>query len=72
MSIASKPGRAMSAPSGLPPRQLIDRRVLHGILAERVQRAGVRIQHGKKLIGVDESPDGVTAHFAAPARPPTC
>jgi 2-polyprenyl-6-methoxyphenol hydroxylase-like FAD-dependent oxidoreductase len=64
MSIASKPGREMPAPSGLPPRQLIDRGVLHRILAERAQRAGVRIQHGKKLIGVSESPDGVTAHFA--------
>jgi 2-polyprenyl-6-methoxyphenol hydroxylase-like FAD-dependent oxidoreductase len=64
MSIASKPGREVPGPQGLPPRQLIDRGVLHGILAERAQRAGVRIQHGKKLIGVEESADGVTANFA--------
>jgi 2-polyprenyl-6-methoxyphenol hydroxylase-like FAD-dependent oxidoreductase len=51
MSIASKPGREVPGPQGLPPRQLIDRGVLHGILGERAQRAGVRIQHGKKLIG---------------------
>ena len=64
MSIASKPGREVPVPQGLPPRQLIDRGVLHGILAERAQRAGGRIQHGKKLIGVEEGADGVTANFA--------
>ena len=64
MSIASKPGREMPTPQGLPPRQLIDRGALHRILQDRAQRAGVRIHHGKKLIRVDEHPDGVTAHFA--------
>ena len=64
MSIASKPGREVPAPQGLPPRQLIDRGVLHRILGERAQRAGVRIQYGKKLIGVEEGFDGVTANFA--------
>jgi 2-polyprenyl-6-methoxyphenol hydroxylase-like FAD-dependent oxidoreductase len=64
MSIASKPGRAVPAPQGLPPRQLIDRGALHRILRNRAERAGVRIQHGKKLIRVDEDPHGVTAHFA--------
>jgi 2-polyprenyl-6-methoxyphenol hydroxylase-like FAD-dependent oxidoreductase len=64
MSIASKPGREMPTPQGLPPRQLIDRGALHRILQDCTQRAGVRIHHGKKLIRVDEHPDGVTAHFA--------
>jgi 2-polyprenyl-6-methoxyphenol hydroxylase-like FAD-dependent oxidoreductase len=64
MSIGSKPGRALPAPHGLPPRQLIDRGALHRILRNRAERAGVRIHHGKKLIRVDEAPDGVTAHFA--------
>ncbi|KAA0081706.1 FAD-dependent monooxygenase [Mycolicibacterium sp. P9-64] len=64
LSIASKPGREMPGPQNLPPRQLIDRGVLHGILAERARRAGVRIEHDKKLIGVDEGADGVTANFA--------
>jgi 2-polyprenyl-6-methoxyphenol hydroxylase-like FAD-dependent oxidoreductase len=64
MSIASKPGRAVPAPQGLPPRQLIDRGALHRILRNRAERAGVRIQHGKKLIRVDEDPHGVMAHFA--------
>jgi 2-polyprenyl-6-methoxyphenol hydroxylase-like FAD-dependent oxidoreductase len=64
MSIASKPGREMPTPQGLPPRQLIDRGVLHRILRDRADRFGVRIHHAKKLIRVDEHPDGVTAQFA--------
>ena len=64
MSIASKPGREMPTPQGLPPRQLIDRGALHRILRERAQRSGVRIHDAKKLIRVDERQDGVTAHFA--------
>jgi 2-polyprenyl-6-methoxyphenol hydroxylase-like FAD-dependent oxidoreductase len=64
MSIGSKPGREMPTPQGLGPRQLIDRGVLHRILRERAEHAGVRIHHAKKLIRIDEQPDGVTAHFA--------
>ena len=56
MSIASKPGREMPTPHGLPPRQLIDRGLLHRILRDRAQRAGVRIHDAKKLIRVDEHP----------------
>jgi 2-polyprenyl-6-methoxyphenol hydroxylase-like FAD-dependent oxidoreductase len=64
MSIGSKPGRAMPTPQGLGPRQLIDRGALHRILRERAEQAGVRIHDGKKLIRIDEHPNGVTAHFA--------
>ena len=64
MSIASKPGREVPAPQGLPPRRLIDRGALHRILRDRAQGAGVRIHDGKKLIGVDERPNRVIAHFA--------
>lgn len=64
MSITSKPGREMPTPQGLPPRQLIDRGALQAILRERAERSGVRIHDAKKLIRVDEQPDGVTAHFA--------
>jgi 2-polyprenyl-6-methoxyphenol hydroxylase-like FAD-dependent oxidoreductase len=63
MSIASTPGREMPTPQGLPPRQLIDRGALHRILRERAERAGVRIHNAKKLIRVDEHPDGITAYF---------
>jgi 2-polyprenyl-6-methoxyphenol hydroxylase-like FAD-dependent oxidoreductase len=64
MSIASRPGREMPTPQGLGPRQLVDRGALHRILRERAERAGVRIEYAKKVIRVDERPDGVTAHFA--------
>jgi 2-polyprenyl-6-methoxyphenol hydroxylase-like FAD-dependent oxidoreductase len=64
MSIASRPGREMPTPQGLPPRQLIDRGALHRILRERAERSGVRIHDAKKLIRVDEQPGGATAHFA--------
>ncbi len=64
MSIASKPGREMPTPQGFPPRQLVDRGALHGILRDRAEGAGVRIHAAKKLVRVDERPDGVTAHFA--------
>jgi 2-polyprenyl-6-methoxyphenol hydroxylase-like FAD-dependent oxidoreductase len=64
MSIASRPGREMPTPQGLGPRQLVDRGALHRILRDRAERAGVRIHDAKKLIRVDERPDGVTAHFA--------
>jgi 2-polyprenyl-6-methoxyphenol hydroxylase-like FAD-dependent oxidoreductase len=64
MSIASKPGRVMPTPQGLPPRQLIDRGALHRILRERAERSGVPTHDAKKLIRVDERQDGVTAHFA--------
>jgi 2-polyprenyl-6-methoxyphenol hydroxylase-like FAD-dependent oxidoreductase len=64
MSIGSKPGREMPTPQGLPPRQLIDRGALHHILRDRAERAGVRIHDGRKLIHIEERPDGVTAHFA--------
>jgi 2-polyprenyl-6-methoxyphenol hydroxylase-like FAD-dependent oxidoreductase len=64
MSIASSPGRELPGRNGFPPRRLIDRGVLHRILREQAEQTGVRIHDGKKLIRVDEHPDGVTAHFA--------
>jgi 2-polyprenyl-6-methoxyphenol hydroxylase-like FAD-dependent oxidoreductase len=64
MSIASRPGREMPTPKGLGLRQLVDRGALHRVLRDRAERAGVRIHDAKKLIRVDERPDGVTAHFA--------
>ncbi|MFL6084109.1 MAG: FAD-dependent oxidoreductase [Mycobacterium sp.] len=64
MSLASKPGRELPGRNGFPPRRLIDRGVLHRILRERAEQAGVRIHDAKQLVRVDEQPDGVTAHFA--------
>jgi 2-polyprenyl-6-methoxyphenol hydroxylase-like FAD-dependent oxidoreductase len=64
MSIANKPGRELPGRNEFGPRRLIDRGALHRILREQAQRVGVRIHDGKKLIRVDEHPEGVTAHFA--------
>jgi 2-polyprenyl-6-methoxyphenol hydroxylase-like FAD-dependent oxidoreductase len=64
MSIANRPGRELPGRNEFPPRRLIDRGALHRILREQAQRVGVRIHDGKKLIRVDEHPEGVTAHFA--------
>jgi 2-polyprenyl-6-methoxyphenol hydroxylase-like FAD-dependent oxidoreductase len=64
MSIAGRPGRELPGRNGFPPRRLIDRGALHRILREQAKQVGVRIHDGKKLIRVDEHPDGVTAHFA--------
>jgi len=63
MSIASKPGRELPGRNEFPPRLLIDRGVLHRTLRDRAEQTGVRIHDGKKLIRVDEHPEGVTAHF---------
>jgi 2-polyprenyl-6-methoxyphenol hydroxylase-like FAD-dependent oxidoreductase len=64
MSIANRPGRELPGRNDFPPRRLIDRGALHRILREQAQRVGVRIHDGKKLIRVEEHPEGVTAHFA--------
>jgi len=48
---------------GLPPRRVIERGDLHRILNERARAAGVRFEHGKRLLGVDESRGGITARF---------
>jgi 2-polyprenyl-6-methoxyphenol hydroxylase-like FAD-dependent oxidoreductase len=64
MSIASKPGRELPGRNEFPPRLLIDRGVLHRILRDRAEQAGMQIHDEKKLMRVDEHPDGVTAHFA--------
>jgi 2-polyprenyl-6-methoxyphenol hydroxylase-like FAD-dependent oxidoreductase len=48
---------------GLPPRHVIERSDLHRILDERARAAGVRFEHGKRLVGVYESRAGITARF---------
>src|SRR4029077_3834219 len=49
--------------TGLPPRQVVERGDLHRILNERARAAGVRFEHGKRLFGVHESSNGITARF---------
>jgi 2-polyprenyl-6-methoxyphenol hydroxylase-like FAD-dependent oxidoreductase len=49
--------------AGLPPRHVVERGDLHRILDEYARAAGVRVEHGKRLLGVDDSKTGVTARF---------
>jgi 2-polyprenyl-6-methoxyphenol hydroxylase-like FAD-dependent oxidoreductase len=48
----------------LPPLQVIQRGDLHRVLQERAEASGVRFEWGKRLVGVDDGPDGITASFA--------
>jgi 2-polyprenyl-6-methoxyphenol hydroxylase-like FAD-dependent oxidoreductase len=45
------------------PLQVVGRGDLHRVLRDRAVEAGVRFEYGKRLIGVDERPDSVTARF---------
>jgi 2-polyprenyl-6-methoxyphenol hydroxylase-like FAD-dependent oxidoreductase len=49
---------------GLPPSRLLWRSDLYRLLRERAVEQGVRIEHGKRLVGVDDEVDGVIARFA--------
>lgn len=49
---------------GLPPSRALWRSDLYRALRDHAVAEGVRIEHGHRLVGVDETPDGVTARFA--------
>jgi 2-polyprenyl-6-methoxyphenol hydroxylase-like FAD-dependent oxidoreductase len=63
MSIA---GRAIELPTlaDVEPLQLVNRGELHRILRDRAAGAGVSFEYGKRLAGVEETADGITARFA--------
>ncbi|MEV0251356.1 FAD-dependent monooxygenase [Nocardia sp. NPDC050712] len=46
------------------PLQLVDRSELHNLLHDHATAAGVPFEYNKRLVRVQESADGVTAHFA--------
>jgi FAD-dependent urate hydroxylase len=50
-------------PPGVPPMQFFWRADLYRLLYEEAARRGIRIEHGKKLVGAEETADGVTARF---------
>ncbi|MGK5742290.1 FAD-dependent oxidoreductase [Micromonospora sp. URMC 103] len=50
--------------AGVPPLQVVHRAELHRVLHERAVAEGVVIEHGRRLVDVRESADGVTARFA--------
>jgi len=47
----------------LRPRYCVERGELHRVLREHAVAAGVRFEFGKRLVSVDEHPDGITARF---------
>jgi 2-polyprenyl-6-methoxyphenol hydroxylase-like FAD-dependent oxidoreductase len=64
MSVAGKNLGDLPTLNDLPPLQMVDRGDLHRVLRDAAGAAGVTFVHGRRLVGVDEHNDGVTAHFA--------
>jgi FAD-dependent urate hydroxylase len=50
-------------PPGVPPMQFFYRSDLYRVLYQEAARRGIRIEHGKRLVGAAETADGVTARF---------
>ncbi|GAA5006161.1 FAD-dependent monooxygenase [Actinopolymorpha pittospori] len=60
-------GRRMaefSGLTGLPPSRAMSRPELYRILHDHAVEAGIRIEHGRRLVGVDDTSTGITARFA--------
>jgi 2-polyprenyl-6-methoxyphenol hydroxylase-like FAD-dependent oxidoreductase len=49
---------------GLPPSQALWRGDLYRALHDYAAAQGVRVVHGKRLVGVEDTPDAITARFA--------
>ncbi|NKY52106.1 FAD-dependent oxidoreductase [Nocardia vermiculata] len=62
MSLGSKEITLPGA-TGLEPLHQVDRSALHGVLHDHAVDTGVRIEYSKRLVGVEEHPDYVTACF---------
>ena len=50
-------------PPGVPPMQFFYRGDLYRVLHEEAARRGIRIEHGKRLVGATQTADEVTARF---------
>ncbi|OLF11842.1 FAD-dependent oxidoreductase [Actinophytocola xanthii] len=59
-------GREVEVPglTGVAPARLLRRADLYRALYDTAVGAGIRFEHGKRLVGADEDGDGVTARFA--------
>jgi 2-polyprenyl-6-methoxyphenol hydroxylase-like FAD-dependent oxidoreductase len=67
MALQSWNGKVLGefgAMPGLPPQQFVWRGELYRALIDETTQRGIRIEHGKRLISIDDTVDGVTAHFA--------
>ncbi|GAA4492016.1 FAD-dependent monooxygenase [Actinoallomurus oryzae] len=56
--------RALPGLRDVAPLQVVERGDLHRVLRQRALAAGVRFAYGKRLVGADDGPGGVTARFA--------
>lgn len=63
MSINGKSGGLMPSVEGVPPMQAVERGALQQALHDTAVAAGVPFVYNKRLVGVDEHADGVTARF---------
>ncbi|MFJ5925629.1 FAD-dependent oxidoreductase [Kitasatospora sp. NPDC092948] len=54
----------IGSPGALEPTRLVMRSDLYRALYDEARRRGIRIEHGKRLTGVEEGADAVTAQFA--------
>ncbi|MFD9129715.1 FAD-dependent oxidoreductase [Kitasatospora sp. NPDC059571] len=59
-----RPLAAFGGVPGLPPGLVLWRSDLYTVLRRRLQEQGVPVVYGRRLVGADERPDGVTARFA--------
>jgi 2-polyprenyl-6-methoxyphenol hydroxylase-like FAD-dependent oxidoreductase len=59
-----RPMGAFDGLDGLPPSRALWRSDLYRAVHDRAKASGVPIERGKRLVAVDEDPEGVTAHFA--------
>jgi FAD-dependent urate hydroxylase len=51
-------------PPGLPVMRFVWRPELYRAFYDETTTRGIPIEHGKRLVGIDNTPDAVTAHFA--------
>ncbi|GAA4707409.1 FAD-dependent oxidoreductase [Phytohabitans rumicis] len=54
----------LANPPDLPTMQFVWRPELYRALYDEAARRGIRTEHGKRLVGLADAADGVTAHFA--------
>ena len=64
MSLGGKAAAALPTLADVEPLQMVGRGDLHRVLHDRAAAVGVPFAYGKRLIGVEEGPSGVTARFA--------
>lgn len=56
--------RRLPSLADVEPLQVVGRGDLQKVLRDQAVAAGVRFEYGKRLVGVDEGPDSITARFA--------